>query len=107
MEATQSPIQACSAEMHVDDNNHGSSYITALGDGEGCVHTRGDTRWLSLVPWINPPMLVQDGSRTGSSPAAIQVIVCLSEFLTVLRHMSLNNANQQGKYQISGQRQAA
>ena len=42
MEATQSPIQVCSAEMQVDDNNHVSSYITALGDGEGCVHIRGE-----------------------------------------------------------------
>ena len=42
MEATQSPTQACSAEMHVDGNNRGSSYITALGDGEGGGHTRGE-----------------------------------------------------------------
>ena len=43
MEATQSTTHACSAEMHVDGNNHGPSYITALGGGEGSVHTRGDT----------------------------------------------------------------
>ena len=43
MEAIQSTTHACSAEMNVDGNNHGPSYITALGGGEGSVHTRGDT----------------------------------------------------------------